>query len=85
MPTKTKKEMRDFQHNLVWRCVHPDPELSMKMDVLLSHLHIYRNACAQDDRSSRMRPYELGWLLFAFAGEAKFENSTAGAKCLDNA
>jgi len=27
---ETKKEMRDFQHNLVWRCVHPDPELSMK-------------------------------------------------------
>ena len=78
---ETKKEMRDFEHNLVWRCVHPAPELSMKMDVLLSHLRIYRNASARKMTVRReCRPYELGWLLFAFASEAKSKNSAADAK-----
>jgi hypothetical protein len=76
---ETGKEMRDSERNLVWRCVHPDPEFSMKVDVLLSHLHIYRDASARKMTVRReCRPYELGWLLFAFAG--KTESLSIGSK-----
>lgn len=68
---ETGKEMRDFERDLVWRCVHPDPEFSMKADVLLSHFRIYRDASKRKMTVRReCRPYELGWLLFAFAGKA---------------
>jgi hypothetical protein len=69
---ETGQEMRDFEHGLVWRCVHPSPAASMKMDVLLSQIHIYRDASARAMTVLReCRPYELGWLLFAFAGKVK--------------
>jgi len=66
---ETHQEMRDFEKNIVWRCVHPDPESSMKTDVLFSHFHFYRDASTRKMTVRReCRPYELGWLLFAFAG-----------------
>jgi hypothetical protein len=68
---ETGKEMRDFENNFVWRCVHPDPEFSMKVDAMLSYLHVYRDASKRKMTVRReCRPYELGWLLFAFAGKA---------------
>ena len=78
---ETQNEMRDFERNLVWRCVHPDPELSMKTDVLLSHMHIYRDATKRKMTVRReCRPYELGWLLFAFAGKTKSGAGAANSK-----
>ena len=65
---ETGKDMRNFSENLVWRNVHPLFEFSMKIDVIMSHLRIYRDASKR-----RMgvlyecRPYELGWLLYAFS------------------
>ena len=37
-------DLRDTTNNLVWRRIHPVPESSMKLDVLMSHFHVYRNA-----------------------------------------
>ena len=64
-------DMRDFDHNLVWRRIHPVPEFSMKLDVALSHLWVYRNARHRKmDILRECRPYELGWLLYAFSGRS---------------
>ena len=53
-------DMRDFAHNLVWRRIHPVPESSMKLDVALSHLRLYRNASHRKmDILHECRPYEL--------------------------
>jgi hypothetical protein len=65
------QEMRDFSHNFVWRNIHPVPETSMKLDVLLSHLRIYRDASTRPmEVLHECRPYELGWLLYAFAAHS---------------
>ncbi|GAC1664216.1 MAG: hypothetical protein NVS9B4_19540 [Candidatus Acidiferrum sp.] len=65
------QEMRDFSNNLVWRRMHPLPQFSMKMDVMLAQLHIYRDASKRPmGVLHECRPYELGWLLYAFAGRA---------------
>lgn len=62
-------DMRDFRHNLIWRCIRPVPEFSMKVDVALSHLRVYRNASHRKmSILHECRPYELGWLLYAFSG-----------------
>jgi len=64
-------DMRDFTHNLVWRRIHPVPEFSMKVDVALSHLRVYRNASHRKmGILHECRPYELGWLLYAFSGRS---------------
>jgi hypothetical protein len=65
------REIRDFEHNLVWRCVRPVPESSMELDVLASYFHAYRDASQRSlEILYECRPYELGWLLYAFAGRA---------------
>ena len=65
------REIRDFERNLVWRCVRPVPESSMKIDVLLSQFRVYRDASKRHlEILYECRPYELGWLLYAFAGRA---------------
>ncbi len=62
-------DMRDFNHNVVWRRIHPVPESSMRADVALSYLRIHRNASHRKMRVlHECRPYELGWLLYAFSG-----------------
>lgn len=64
-------DMRDFTHNLIWRRIHPLPEFSMKVDVALSHLRVYRNASHRKmSILHECRPYELGWLLYAFSGRS---------------
>lgn len=64
-------DMRDFTHNLIWRRIHPVPEFSMKVDVALSHLRVYRNASHRKmGILHECRPYELGWLLYAFSGRS---------------
>lgn len=65
------KDLRDSTNDLVWRRIHPVPESSMKLDVLMSHFHVYRDASARSmDILWECRPYHLGWLLYAFAGRA---------------
>ncbi len=64
-------DMRDFGHNVIWRRIHPVPEFSMTMDVALSHLRVHRNASHRKmDILHECRPYELGWLLYAFSGRS---------------
>jgi hypothetical protein len=61
-------DMRDFVHHLIWRRIHPVPAFSMKVDVALSHLRAHRDASHRKmDILHECRPYELGWLLYAFA------------------
>ena len=63
--------MRDFAHNVIWRRIHPVPEFSMTVDVALSHLRVHRNASHRKmDILHECRPYELGWLLYAFSGRS---------------
>jgi hypothetical protein len=60
------------ESNVVWRRIHPVPESSMKIDVAMSHLRLYRDASNRKmEILYECRPYELGWLLYAFAGHAE--------------
>jgi hypothetical protein len=69
-------DMRDFSKNVVWRRIHPVPEFSMKVDVALSHLRAYRDASHRHmEILHECRPYELGWLLYAFAGRTGKEEA----------
>ncbi|HTQ95867.1 MAG TPA: hypothetical protein VMH89_03625, partial [Candidatus Acidoferrum sp.] len=55
------RDLRDTEHNLVWRRIHPVPESSMQLDVLASHFHIYRKASTRSmDILWESRPYHLG-------------------------
>jgi hypothetical protein len=63
-------DLRDQANGLVWRCVQPQARYA-------KHWHIVRNLVKAANNDSRVgplrilyedRPYELGWLLFSFAG-----------------
>lgn len=62
-------DMRDSEHNVVWRCIRPKSKVTKYLDTALS---VVRSPKA-DAPSGALeilyedRPYELGWLLFAFA------------------
>ncbi len=61
-------DMRDSSSNVVWRCIRPTKSRRY-LDEALSMLNI---AGQEQPRHLRILhecwPYELGWLLFAFAG-----------------
>jgi hypothetical protein len=63
---------RDFVEpslGLVWRCIYLD-SLDAYTDAALRVMHFRRGAADANRLSVRheCRPYELGWLLYAFAG-----------------
>jgi hypothetical protein len=71
-----RTDMRDFAHHLIWRRIHPVPAFSMKVDVALSHLRTHRSTSHRKmDILHECRPYELGWLLYAFGGKVRHSSA----------
>jgi hypothetical protein len=64
-------DMRDPAHSLIWRCVQPAKKLEMYLNEILRFLKFARELRVQDGLAILFegRPYELGWLLYAFASQ----------------
>ena len=62
-------DMVDSSLSLIWRCVHLDKSAAMR-DSFLRTAQIRKAPANPSDLKVRYecRPYELGWLLYAFAG-----------------
>jgi hypothetical protein len=62
-------DMRDLNQNLIWRCILPKRKRTKYWETLLSILRSPKeNAPAGSlEILYEDRPYELGWLLYAFA------------------
>jgi hypothetical protein len=60
--------MRDLSTNLIWRCIYPEQKYGKYMNVVRSLVGMP----AAEFSASQLkilyedRPYELGWLLYAF-------------------
>jgi hypothetical protein len=71
-------DVRDLEHNLVWRCILSKSKQTKYWDTMLSVLRSPKlNAPVGPLKILHEdRPYELGWLLYAFAkfnsGESEF-------------
>ena len=64
-----KQDMRDSESQVVWRCIRPTRSRRY-VDQALSMLRMDPNEPAPQDLHvlHECWPYELGWLLYAFAG-----------------
>jgi hypothetical protein len=65
-------DMRDHEHNLIWRCILPEASQSKYWEIASS---LVRSKSKEVPAGSlkvlyEQRPYEFGWLLFAFARHA---------------
>jgi len=72
-------DMRDNAQNLIWRCVLPVNRQSRFLEMAKSFLlpRAERNHVGPLEVLYEQRPYEYGWLLYAFA---KYVLSTPAAK-----
>jgi len=68
-------DMRDGAQNLIWRCALPGGKHSKYWEMILNAVRPPNQD--QPDLSLKIlyeqRPYEYGWLLFAFARDSRFE------------
>lgn len=62
------EDMRDLSTNLIWRCIYPEQKYGKYRNVLRSMLGMPGGefSAAQLKILYEDRPYELGWLLYAF-------------------
>jgi len=62
------EDMRDLSRNLVWRCIYPRQTHSKYLNVVRSLLRLPAGTPSTADLRVLYedRPYELGWLLYAF-------------------
>ena len=62
-------DMRDPAHNLIWRCLRPENSRTKYREMALSLLRAPKNDAPVGVLTilHEDRPYELGWLLYAFA------------------
>ncbi|HEY2645665.1 MAG TPA: hypothetical protein VGI34_01765 [Candidatus Acidoferrales bacterium] len=62
------EDMRDLSTNLVWRCIYPEQKYGKYMNVVRSLLGMPNAefSAANLKILYEDRPYELGWLLYAF-------------------
>lgn len=62
------EDMRDISQNLIWRCIYPEQKYSKYLNVVRSlfRLPSARFSAADLRILYEDRPYELGWLLYAF-------------------
>jgi hypothetical protein len=62
-------DMRDPTHNLIWRCVRPENSRTKYREMALSLFRAPKNDAPVGALTilHEDRPYELGWLLYAFA------------------
>jgi hypothetical protein len=74
-------DMRDTAQNLIWRCILPGNSQKKYLEMALSLIRSQNQEIPA--RSLRIlheqRPYEFGWLLFAFAKNAEAEPFLEGA------
>jgi hypothetical protein len=70
-------DMRDPEQNLIWRCVLPEISQKKYWDIVSNLVRSKgHDAAAQSLKILyEQRPYEFGWLLFAFARKAGAEPS----------
>lgn len=70
-------DMRDAAQHLVWRCITPAGKRSKYLEIVLSLMR--QPAEDKQPRSltvlHEQRPYEFGWLLFAFGRRANLGSS----------
>lgn len=61
-------DMRDTARNLVWRCIRPESNRTKYWDTALSLVRAPKNDAPSGalEILHEDRPYELGWLLYAF-------------------
>jgi hypothetical protein len=69
-------DMRDVEQNLIWRCILPKRKGMKYWDTALSIVRTPKNDAPVGPLEilHEDRPYELGWLLYAFA---KFEGTVS--------
>jgi hypothetical protein len=63
-----KEDMRDMSQNLIWRCIYPQQKYGKYVNVLRSLIGMQSGGFSAADLRilHEDRPYELGWLLYAF-------------------
>jgi hypothetical protein len=68
-PNELAQDMRDHSANLIWRCILPKSKYTKYRDTALSLVRTPDNDAPVGPLHILFedRPYELGWLLFAFA------------------
>lgn len=64
-------DMRDCEWNLIWRCALPGSKHSKYLEMILNKLRPPKQNLPDPSLKilHEQRPYEFGWLLFAFARE----------------
>jgi hypothetical protein len=67
-PNELGADMRDFSHNLIWRCILPKNKQTKYWDTILSLVRSPKEDAPVGPLEILFedRPYELGWLLYAF-------------------
>jgi len=62
------EDMRDMSQNLIWRCIYPQQNYSKYLNIIRSLVRLPSGTPSAADLKILYedRPYELGWLLFAF-------------------
>jgi hypothetical protein len=62
------KDMRDMSQNLIWRCIYPQGKYSKYLSMVRSFVGMPSGEFSAADLRILYedRPYELGWLLYAF-------------------
>ncbi len=74
-----RKDMRDLEANLIWRCIRPRNRSRKYLDTALSLVQSprFEAALGPSEILYEGRPYELGWLLYAFAGVGARDSMSA--------
>jgi hypothetical protein len=62
------EDMRDMSQNLIWRCIYPRQKYGKYLNVVRSMIGMSSGTPSTTDLRILYedRPYELGWLLYAF-------------------
>jgi len=62
------EDMRDMSQGLIWRCIYPQQKYGKYLNVLRSLVGLPNGKVSAADLKILYedRPYELGWLLYAF-------------------
>jgi hypothetical protein len=63
-----QQDMRDLSQGLIWRCIRPQQEHGKYVNIVRSLLGMQNGSVSTSDLKILYedRPYELGWLLYAF-------------------
>ncbi len=68
-------DMRDCSQNLIWRCLLPRQRRTKYWELALNvvRAHSEKNSPRMLKTLYEQRPYEFGWLLFAFARRSRLQ------------